>query len=303
MSGPLIPYIVAPEIHLTFLTYIPLFGDAIDPASPPSLKPFGTLVGLGVYAGIAISMHRCRQRELDSAKLTDFIYFVVGFGFVVSHMLDAIFYHPHKVAENPFYLLRVWDGLSSYGGFIGAAVGAIVWHYVRKANPWEYVDVTASAFPVAWVFGRMGCSVVHDHPGAPSNAWFAVQFPEHQLVEGFAGRFDLGLIEMVLTIPLAIIVTILWRRKPKRAVGFFLGFAFVAYSPVRFVLDFLRVPAGDPVFPGATDPRYAGLTPAQWACFGALFFGIWLLRRSLGKPYKRLAPAAPDSEYEYVHDA
>jgi phosphatidylglycerol:prolipoprotein diacylglycerol transferase len=73
-----------------------------------------------------------------------------------------------------------------------------------------------------------------------------------------------------------------------------LGFAFVAYAPVRFVLDFLRVPEGDPNFPGASDPRYAGLTPAQWACFLALGYGAYLLKGSIGKPYVRTAPAAPD---------
>ncbi len=28
-----------------------------------------------------------------------------------------------------------------------------------------FADLILSVFPVAWVFGRSGCSVVHDHPG------------------------------------------------------------------------------------------------------------------------------------------
>lgn len=293
MSGPLIPYVVAPEIPLSFAQHIPLIGQWVDPSHPPSIKPFGALVALGVTAGIMVSMARCRQRGLDTNEMKDFIVYVVGIGFVVSHVLDAVFYHPATVLAEPLYLLKIWAGLSSYGGFIGAVVGAFVYRRVRGHGLLEFGDILASAFPIAWIFGRTGCAVVHDHPGALSNAWYAVQYPAHQLYVGYDGRIDLGLVEMVLTIPLALAVTWLWRRNPKRASGFFMGFTLTAYAPVRFFLDYLRVQPGDNIFPGATDPRYLGLTPAQWACFAALTAGVILLRRSVGKPYLRLAPAAP----------
>ena len=135
-----------------------------------------------------------------------------------------------------------------------------------------YADVIASSFPAAWVFGRIGCSVAHDHPGLPSDAWFAVQYPG-------GGRFDLGLYEMLLTIPLAL--AFLWLRKKPRPWGFYVGAITIAYAPVRFALDFLRV--ADPIaesggLVAAVDPRYAGLTPAQWACFGSAIAGRVLLR-------------------------
>ena len=33
------------------------------------------------------------------------------------------------------------------------------WKYSRKQNVLEYMDITVSAFPTAWVFGRSGCAV------------------------------------------------------------------------------------------------------------------------------------------------
>jgi phosphatidylglycerol:prolipoprotein diacylglycerol transferase len=47
---------------------------------------------------------------------------------------------------------------------------------------------------------------------------------------------------------------------------------------VRFVLDFFRETEGDSPLSG--DPRYGGLTPAQWACFGLLALGLWFLRKA-----------------------
>jgi phosphatidylglycerol---prolipoprotein diacylglyceryl transferase len=276
---PLIPYIKAPELPLSFLTYIPGVNTLIDPAHPPSIKPFGTLVALGVYIGSVVAMRHARQRGLNEKKMSEFIFWVVGLGFVGGHMLDAIFYHPGRLVRDPWegfkYFFALWDGLSSYGGFIGAVIGALAWRLYRKEPILGFCEVINSAFPLAWVFGRAGCASVHDHPGMPSDAWFAVQ---PSLLNNWpVGRLDLGLIEMVLTIPLAVAFLILWHRKPERPLGFYTGFMCVAYAPVRFFLDFLREDERDALLSGG-DPRYGGLTPAQWACFGLLAMGIYFLR-------------------------
>lgn len=294
MAGPLIPYIEAPELPLSFLEYVPIIGNYIDAADPPSIKPFGTLVAIGVYIGSLITMARVKERGLDGKQVSDFIFWVVATGFVLSHVFDAITYHPDTVMKDPLYLLKVWDGLSSYGGLMGAVIGAIAWKLYRKKDVLEYIDVTVSAFPTAWVFGRSGCAVVHDHPGMLSNAWYAVKYPAATLQPGFEGRIDLGLVEMVLTIPLAVACHVLWRRNPYRANGFYVGLTLTAYAPVRFLLDFLRVTPDDLVFRGAVDPRYAGLTPAQWVCFLALAVGLFFLKKTYKAPYERIGDLDPE---------
>ena len=294
MSHPLIPYIdgASHEIAIPFL-------DFINPAHPPSIKPFGTLVALGVYAGSMLTLKRARERRLDEKIFNDFIFWVVATGFVLSHVLDAIFYHPGRVKADPVYLIRIWDGLSSYGGFIGAVVGAFAWRLYRRRPILEYVDITVSAFPLGWVFGRAGCSIVHDHPGALSNAWYAVKYPVDQLVAGYEGRVDLGFIEFALTIPLAIACHLLWKKRPLRVAGFYVGVTLTAYAPVRFLLDFLRV---EPTSIGRVveaDPRYAGLTPAQWMCFVALVCGLYFVMKTRSGAYVRSAALVEnDSEDE-----
>jgi len=201
-------------------------------------------------------------------------------------VLDAIFYHPDRLAREPIYLLELWEGLSSYGGFIGAVTGALAWRMSRREPILAMCEVINSAFPLAWVFGRAGCASVHDHKGMLSDAWFALKW--HEPLPPGMGRLDLGLIEMVLTIPLAVAFAILWRRKPDRPLGFYTGIMCTAYAPVRFFLDFLR----EDESLTHDDPRYGGLTPAQWACFGLLALGIYFLRMALKGP----RPGSPKGE-------
>lgn len=297
MAEPLIPYLSLPEIPLDFLMRVPGLGSLFDPAHPPSIKPFGTLVALGVYLGAVVAKRRADERRLDPKKMTDLIFWVVAAGFIGGHVLDAIFYHPARVARDPLYVLRLWDGLSSYGGFTGALIGAWLWRWIRGEKILPYGDVIMSALPIGWMFGRAGCAVVHDHPGAFSDAWFAVRFPMGQ---GYVGRYDLGLYEMLLTIPVVIAFSVLWRRDPFRPVGFYSGWLCVAYAPVRFFLDFLREDAKNNP---AGDPRYGGLTPAQWACFGLLAIGFYILRIASKGPRTEPPPEGAPPADDRVADA
>lgn len=280
MSGPLIPYLEKNEWPLSFLSFLTSEND------PPTIKTFGILVALGVYIGSVVAVRHSKQRGLDQDKMNSFIFYVVGIGFIGGHVFDAIFYTPDRLIGpngSLLYLVKIWAGLSSFGGFLGAIIGAVVFKYVKKEKILPYVDTVCSAFPLAWVFGRSGCASVHDHPGRCSDAWYAMKYPQH--VPGLdacgegVGRLDLGFIEMALTVPLAIAFWWLWRSKP-RQFGFFAGWMCVAYAPVRFLLDFLRIEASKG---HEADPRYLGLTPAQWACFGLVALGIAIIR--LGKSY------------------
>lgn len=258
-----------PYLHVPDLVLLPKGALGNFPPAPFSLKPFGTLVAIGVYLGAWLAVKQARRLGLDERKLMSFIVWVVGVGFIGGHVLDTVFYFPERLVQDPLSLIRLWEGLSSFGGFVGAAIGLVLWRWRQGEDALPYADTVASAFPVGWVLGRSGCTLAHDHPGLMSDAWFAVRYPE-------GGRFDLGMYEMLLTIPLAL--AFLHLRKKPRPWGFYLAVMSIAYAPSRFALDFLRIREG-----ATADARYLALTPAQWACFGLLAFGVALLWRTLDK--------------------
>jgi phosphatidylglycerol:prolipoprotein diacylglycerol transferase len=51
-------------------------------------------------------------------------------------------------------------------------------------------------------------------------------------------------------------------------------------------MDFLRIRGGE-----GADPRYAGLTPAQWACVALFLFGLYLLRLTYRLKAQGIDPA------------
>jgi phosphatidylglycerol:prolipoprotein diacylglycerol transferase len=125
---------------------------------------------------------------------------------------------------------------------------------------------------------------VHDHPGARATAdtLLAVAYPLRagdgtvtkfgfiELVRGHDPRFDLGLLELLFTIILVACFMVTWRRR--LAIGTYVIASALAYAPVRFAMDFLRVPESQ-----GGDPRDAGLTPAQWACIVLFVYGVAMI--------------------------
>jgi len=207
--SPLVPYIELSEIPILTPR---VFGSF--PESAVTLKPFGLLVALGAYTGTVTALKQARRLGASDRAVLSFTGFVAVAAFVFAHVLDAVFYYPDEVAADPMLLLRLWEGLSSFGGFVGAFVGAIAWRVHYKAALLPYADIVASAFPVSWTFGRLGCTIAHDHPGVFSDFFLAVKYPD-------GGRHDLGFYELLITLPLAVVFLVL-RRKP-RPWGFYGG--------------------------------------------------------------------------------
>ena len=245
----MVPYIQIPALEFAGLT----------------IHAFDLLVAFAVVFGFMMGERRARAVGLDPRIVFDMGLSAVIAGFIVSHIYSLVFYFPERIAEDPWVLLRIWGEMSSFGGFIGGAFGVVLYLRYKKVPAWPYTDPMLFGFTFAWIFGRLGCTVAHDHPGLPTEFFLAVQYPA--TADYPAGpRHDLGFYELLLTLALCAFFWV--RRNRPTPYGWHLGVILVAYMPARFVFDFLRT----------ADERYFGLTPGQYAAIGCFAVGLWIMR-------------------------
>jgi phosphatidylglycerol---prolipoprotein diacylglyceryl transferase len=233
------------------------------------LQPFGILLAIGVLFGAWLARVFVERHKMDEEVLRWFGIRVVISGFLGAHVLNAIFYEPSRLKEDPLLLIKVWEGISSYGGFIGGFAGFL--YFYRKIpglNALRWSDMSLFALVPGFMFGRIGCATVHDHMGIATTFPLAVDVPVtlqsdlfgRAIAEGT--RFgppglhhDLGLYEVPLVFAIWIFVLLIARIKDRKD-GAITAFVAVAYAVPRFFLEFLRREE--------SDPRYFGFTPAQY---------------------------------------
>ena len=180
--------------------------------------------------------------------------------------MHLLFYHPEELREvGVLQLLKVWDGLSSSGGVLGGLLAILLFFRMRRLSFRQYADTFALAVAPGWMVARLGCFSVHDHPGVRTAFLLAVEFPG-------GGRHHLGLDDALVLVALSAILYALDQRGRLR--GRLLPLLALLYGAARFLLDFLR--ARDLPY---SDPRYLGLTPAQFACIALVFWGAGHLAR------------------------
>ncbi len=257
------------------------------------IQPFGVLVATGVLLGARVAEVWGKHNGIAPEVVSDLIGHVMIVAFLCAYFLNAVFYHPERVAkiiEDPGMLLtrEGYLGLSSYGGFLGATLGLLIWKWRRKHSMMVVGDGLVFAFPFGWLFGRTGCFVTHDHPGTPTSFFLGVE--EYRVgMPPFVTRHDLGLYEVIWCA--ATIAILLLLAKKRRKAGFYIGLVPMMYAPIRFFLDFLRAVPAD-----GGDVRYGGLTPGQWGSIALFLTGlaVFIVHRRLDFPVdKEIALETP----------
>ncbi len=242
---------------------IPFFQFELIHLGPVIIYVWGLFVAIGIGAGIVFAYFFSKKYLLSGEVVLDMAIWMLMGAFVMARVFHIIFYNPVYYVENPVEIIKFWHGgASSLGGFTGAAIS--LWLFAKKRHfsfkeLLPYMDVGALGLWLGWGIGRIGCFLIHDHPGTLTDFILGVKFPG-------GARFDLGLLESVLGFTLFVVFYLLFKKLIRIRFGLVAGFSVAGYAVVRFFLDFLRAM---PDFPGG-DVRYRVFTPAQWGMLTVL---------------------------------
>ena len=227
------------------------------------LTAFDLLVAIAVVTGVLMSERRAQRLGLDRRVIVDATFWAVVPGFIVSHLVSLVFYFPERLSDWR-QVVNIFAGMSSLGGFIGGAAGVAYFMRRRNIPLAPYSNAIVYGFTLAWIFGRLGCTIAFDHPGVETGFILGMEYPGGR-ANGLeaAVRHNLGFYEMLWACALA---AFFWTQRTRPHIaGWHLTVFVATYTPLRFLFDFLR----------EKDLRYLGLTAAQYALIGVLVV-TWL---------------------------
>ncbi len=148
--------------------------------------------------------------------------------------------------------IAIWSGgLSVFGAIIGGFIGGYFYVHRHKLNVWQYLDYAGIVLPLGQAIGRFANYVNHELYGVPTTLPWGISIDAANRVGPYRSLIDypidstrfhpLFLYEALFN--LGVFAVLFWlfrtKRKALRYGDFFLMYV-MAYSFVRFFLDFIR---------------------------------------------------------------
>lgn len=239
---------------------------------PLYIYTWGLTAAIGVIVAVFMAEKKVVSREIAEDKfwnLAIILSISVFLGARIQYILETWVYY----STDFLAIFRIWEGgFSFFGGVIGALLIGYIWGRINKINFLLLGWVFTPAWLFGMFFGRLGCSLIHDHLGKPTDLPWGIW------IQG-AYRHEPAMYEVIWLLLIGVGLWI-WGRKSRKSKNVDLSISgqlttydlllttmifpisLLLYSVGRFFIDFLRV----------DDDRFYLLTFAQWACI-AVF--IW----------------------------
>jgi phosphatidylglycerol:prolipoprotein diacylglycerol transferase len=254
------------------------------------ITSFGVFMLLAFLTAGYVLRAELRRVGEEPDKAWDFVFMAVIGGIVGAKGYYVLLNYPQLMSD-PAGLIFSRGGLVWYGGFLLAT--ALVIREIRKQGmsvP-ATADLMAPALALAYAVGRIGCFLVGDDWGRPTDSWLGVRFPRgapattvQNIEQMFGITVDPELIERYgQVVPVhptqlyevalsTLIFFVLWRlRDHRHAKGWLFSLWLVLAGLERFGIEFLR----------AKDDRFFGmLTLAQVISLAIVAFGLFAMAKT-----------------------
>jgi phosphatidylglycerol:prolipoprotein diacylglycerol transferase len=256
---------------------------------PFEVTGYGLMLMVAFLMGGWLIARQLRERQLREDYAADIVAAAV-----IGGIIGAKLWYVALTGDPGALFSR--GGLVWYGGFLGGAAAVILNGWRLKVPARWTMELAAPGLAAAYALGRVGCFLVNDDYGRPTDLPWAVRFPEglppstagnlHQL---FGIPISPGLdpstvlavhpTQLYEVAAMLIAFAILWAlRKRGHPVGWLFGLYLVFAGVERFLVEFVR--AKDDRFLGSF--TLAQLTSVIVVALGILLLTLW--RRASDPP-------------------
>ena len=232
------------------------------------ISSFGVMVAIAFLVAYWISSLEYKRKGLDEKLLGNvFVAAMIG-GIVGAKILYLLENVPiSEIMRNPVPNLFSRGGLTFYGGFFGAVLLVWIISLRSKVSFWNILDGLAPGLAIGHAIGRIGCLLVGDDYGTPSDLPWSMAFPKG-LPPTTERVHPTQVYEAIL---LGIIFLVLWKIRKKEAQdGWLFSILLILAGIERFLIEFIRSTSPSPV---------PGLSLAQVIALALIIVGIIKLAR------------------------
>jgi phosphatidylglycerol:prolipoprotein diacylglycerol transferase len=252
---------------------------------PLEVTGYGLMLMVAFLMGGWLIARQLRENQLREDYAADIVA-----ASVIGGILGAKLWYVALTGDADALLSR--GGLVWYGGFIGGAI-VVILNGWRRGVPLRWtMQLTAPALAAAYALGRVGCFLVNDDYGRPTDLPWAVKFPEGlppSTAGNLRGLFGVTLAQdldpstilavhptqLYEVVAMLLAFAVLWSLRRKRPVGWLFGLYLVFAGVERFLVEIVR----------AKDDRFLGpFTLAQLASVIIVVIGVVLLALWRRKP-------------------
>ena len=168
-----------------------------------------------------------------------------------------------EVVNDPMRYLS--SGYTFLGGFIGALICIYLISLYKKISFWHLTDICAAPLIIAYAIGRIGCFLVGDDYGVPSDLPWAVAFPNGAPPT----IIEVHPTQIYDSIFMFFFFLVLWKLKElDRPNGWLTSIVLIGLGGQRFLIEFIR----------NTSPSFIeGFSQAQLISMVLVFIGIFKL--------------------------
>jgi phosphatidylglycerol:prolipoprotein diacylglycerol transferase len=218
----------------------------IDPVAisigPLKVHWYGLMYLAGFAVGWWLGRRRAREpwRGLRPHDVDDVLFFVV-LGIVIGGRVGyLLFYGFDRLAHDPGYIFRVWEGgMSFHGGLVGVILAIAYFARSRRLAFFQVADFIAPLVPPGLLAGRIGNFINGNLWGGPTDLPWGVVFPSP--LAGGVARHPSQLYEAALEGVVLFLILWFYSRTPRplRCVS---GVFLLGYGIMRFAVELVRVP-------------------------------------------------------------
>ncbi|MBL50446.1 MAG: prolipoprotein diacylglyceryl transferase [Candidatus Marinimicrobia bacterium] len=143
---------------------------------PIKIYSYGFMLVVAFYTCYFLLHHDLKRLGHDDKLASDMVFWAaVGgiFGSKIYYLLENL----GQVIEDPIGMIFSGSGLVFLGGLMGGTLAVTI--LLRKNGlPWlKFADIVAPLLILGYGIGRIGCFLVGDDYGIPSNLPWAIAFP------------------------------------------------------------------------------------------------------------------------------